>query len=145
MLTDHEFAQAVMKAAGVEPSKAVASWFETPLADQRPLSVDFTNEKEALEYLDHRHTKTVEVRDSKVEIIHPCPLTSAEGFLALWDALEAKGWRVEFRTLLDGTLAQVYKADEMGRADLASIFQGGHEDRKAALVEAAGQALGVTR
>ena len=74
--------------------------------------------------------------------VYPDPLTP-EGFVALWDALEARGWRVEFRTLCDGTLSQVYKADEMGRPDLASIFQGGHESRAAALLEAAAQALGV--
>jgi hypothetical protein len=74
---------------------------------------------------------------------YPDPLTP-KGFVALWDSLEARGWRVEFRTLCDGTLSQVYKADEMGRPDLASIFQGGHENRAVALLEAAAQALGVS-
>ncbi len=125
-----DFAQAVMKAAGVEPDCKMC------LCNHERLSHDGLTGPcaacECQEWLEGEH-------------IYPCPLTTGDGFLALWDALEAKGWRVEFRTLLDGTLAQVYKADEMGRPDLASIFQGGHEDRKAALVEAAGQALGVTR
>ena len=135
-MNGNDYAQAVMKAAGVEPE----GW-EVQTANGG--NEVHTSKDEALYAYMKRLSFIEKMRD--VSPVYPCPLTSAEGFLALWDALEAKGWRVEFRTLLDGTLAQVYKADEMGRPDLASIFQGGHEDRKAALVEAAGRALGVTR
>ena len=139
MSDERDFGQRVMAAAGVAPFKR---WYVGNPVDGESCYTA-SNEAEYLrwkaeyrEYCEHR-AYGVHAWD-----IYPDPLTP-EGFVALWYALEARGWRVEFRTLCDGTLSQVYKADEMGRPDLASIFQGGHESRAAALLEAAAQALGV--
>lgn len=139
-MTDYDYAQVVMKAAGVEP---LYRW----VVGTHEASCFSASSQDACIRWKAQHSNYCV--DNGYDVCrwesYPDPLTSGDAFLALWDALEAKGWRVEFRTLLDGTLAQVYKADEMGRPDLGSIFQGGHENRRAALVEAAGQALGVTQ
>jgi len=132
MSDDSNFGQRVMAAAGVEPE----GW-EVPFSGTVHTSGDEA-EYERIALM--RRAPGLDL--AACSPVYPDPLTP-DGFVALWDALEARGWRVEFRTLCDGTLAQVYKADEMGRPDLASIFQGGHASRAAALLEAAAQALHV--
>lgn len=74
--------------------------------------------------------------------IYRDPVTP-DGFCCLWDGLVASGWRVDITTLADGYLAQVYKKDERGLIDLATIYQGGSSSRNIALIQAAANALGL--
>ena len=146
-MTDYEYAQAVMTAAGVKPSKAVASWVERFTTSR--LSRDFVSLEVAFDYLAHRNARVVAITEQKVEVIYPDPLASADDFLALWDALEAKGWWVDFSSNYSSDLCRVETSCtifvDMGRPVSSSFSSGCKSDRRVALVEAAGRALGVTR
>ena len=115
MLSEYEYAQAVMKAAGVVHDKQCNC---CACAGCSGLA----------------HCTAVS--------IYPDPLTSAEGFLALWDALVAKDLLVRaiaWNTSAGEKSTFICIEGENWRAD------SDNEDIKVALVEAAGQALGVTR
>lgn len=115
-MTEYEFGQAVMAAAGVQPEPIC----KCPGCLRRA------------------ETGTAILSAALLDPYAPA------GFCALWDSLENRGWRVDFQTL-DGTLAQVYKVDWRGLKDFATIHRGVAVTRYMALIEAAASMLGVKR
>ena len=130
-MTDYEYAQAVMKAAGVEPRCALCACGHEK-ATHGPNGVCLAIHADYSGCSDF-----VEARK-----LYPDPLTSGDAFLALWDALVTKDFLV--RATAWNTSA--------GKKSTFICIEGknktaysDNEDIKAALVEAAGLALGVSR
>lgn len=127
-MTDYDFAQAVMKAAGVEPDCKMC------LCNHERLSHDGLTGPcaacECQEWLEGEH-------------IYPCPMTSGDGFLALWEGMNKKGFYVRVISNPSGFSVAVWDeaATYSGRAGVACEGM----DFRMTLVEAAGRALGVTR
>lgn len=70
--------------------------------------------------------------------MYPDPVTSEEGSAALLDALVAKGWLVIVQASAAGVCAEI-------KNKITPSCRAKGDNRKLALVEAAGRALGVTR
>lgn len=130
VLTDTDFGRRVMAAAGVQPCK-FESWVIGPNGESFPDPAPGVPLREGY----CREAREPEYHD---------PLTP-EGFVGLWDALEARGWMVDFSRLLKGTLVQIFTRDERGFVNTATLHQAGGSTRAVALLEAAAQALVVPR
>lgn len=124
-MTDYEFGQAVMQAAGCHPEYRQCRVTERDGSVQHYAASSYNELCHAL------GTKAL------VELCDPewADPFWPQGFCELWDALEAKGYDVA-----------VSSTPRMGQRAMATVGAeiGIHANRKAALVEAAGQALGVS-
>lgn len=131
MLSEYEYAQAVMKAAGVVPSYLPHD-FSDP--DGNGFSHECLLCGESSLGIGRAYAGRC-----FLALIYPNPLKSGDALLALIDALREKGLWV---------IATI--SDSNGSGYRVEIRRGSHGDAwaetfQAALVEAAGQALGVSR
>ena len=136
-MTDYEYAQAVMAAAGVDP---LYRWV---VGTHEVSCFSAPNQDACIKWRDEHFNYCV---DNDYDVCrwdrYPDPLTSGDAFLALWDALVTKGYVVRItvyptRMTCVRMFSHVEDTFTAGEADDA--------DRRVALVEAAGQALGVSR
>lgn len=140
-MTDHDFAQAVMKAAGVEP----LNWTVDAGALKAGYGRFRTREEAEQRAADQTECNGRYGTPSICAGDYPCPLTSGEGFLALWGALEYSGHYLTFQSRDAGCKVTIgVGVGKNGRTSYA-VGKSQNKDRKAALVEAAGKALGVSR
>lgn len=131
----YEYAQKVMKAAGVEPSDSVCACghcMAGHIYDGGTLGGHGV-----VAGCSYCECAKWDRRD-----IYSDPLTSGDAFIALWDALVTKDFLVRaiaWNTSAGEKSTFICIEGENWRAD------SDNEDIKAALVEVAGQALGVSR
>lgn len=113
---DNEFKQRVMAAVGVRPIPQFC------MCDGQECRSNCRSEKRV--YRDPEHT--------------------AEGFLALWDALIAKGFYPDIRTVPDGFICNLCRYDTPGWVGLPDIqHQSGESNRAVALIRGAAAAFEV--
>lgn len=131
VLTDTDFGRRVMAAAGVQPCK-FESWVIGPNGESFPDPAPGVPLREGY----CREAREPEYHD---------PLTP-EGFVALWDGLVSKGYDPSYeyqRGVLEPHAWTMFVADEDG--ETVHVCEWNSENNGLALLEAAAQALGVSR
>lgn len=133
-MNDYEYAQAVMKAAGVDP---LYRWV---VGTHKVSCFSASSQDDCIRWKAQHFNYCI---DNGYDIcqrkIYPDPLKSGDGFLALWDALVARNYSVTVSHKAYGSAAVCVHAEgALARWQF-------HADRAVALVEAAGQELGVNR